>query len=376
MDRPTVLFVGCAPIRFNGDEEDKSLVALIYFLRTHLGCDFVSVLDDQDVQDELVRFKALGDRLLCILIQEDPSDATGWVPGHLEVVTLAQREFASVPLAIIPYPRFSLIKDGDVPGVPVMDDNSEALITLIRDRLHGIVVPVDYFGAVTDWERDELLTNLERSHWVTSAGEELAIPDRNGRICAQLLRLRLTPPSLVKNEFDDALQNEEGLAPISPTVYITELRRLKRMNDAERWVFLESLRVMQGYFEVEHVLVFAGHSLGGFIKGFAFDPETGERVLASGHGSHKLARLRLISRLEYIDELRLGRGIGDRDEIEKRIVWGLVYTRVDNFSSPILECVGSRDDRQIQAAARVLIREGEFLPVDYEGRLIDDGQNI
>jgi len=218
------------------------------------------------------------------------------------------------------------------------------------------------------WEMAETLERLYREDHAEDEEEGFSVPvDHNQMLVSSAFRLNLLPGELEGRRYDQCQKTDFALKPC-PSLIKEDLEKLRGLNGVQKVQFMNKL------FETRETV----GGLGPRIKGFAFDPETGESLI-TGQGMHESAAYFLAMRLEKMDFM-MGKQITESpQEKSYRMLSGLVYLKAPSLASPVLILgnVDTKDEKHVQTprgerekkALDLLKGRGEFIIMDRHGNL-------
>lgn len=354
---------------------------LAYFLTNDCDCDLQLYDHPSELKDNVDYLRGLlvaGRLLLVIVKQSEYSDS------HKRALQFIRSRLSrTCPVVVIPDGYEDRFQPRAKDRTTFAYDHTEpALAELVRCLRREWKPAQTWSGAETVEDQAILRSQLEhayRTHYLEQEDGVLAVPDHEGQVVAEALRLRLLPAACLKSEFDDTLvRRPRDLPAVTATVYQEDLAKLRAMTDAERDAFEEYLLREEGYVPypgggVQKVRA----SLGWNVQGFAIDPVTFESLTTDGFGMHANAKMFLAQRIEVIDALQRGRDRFDLETDERagssgRIVTGLIYRGVKGFSTPVVRLgMGWPDEEDLRRVARYLIGQQQLIPITMRGNPIE-----
>ena len=372
MSRPVVIYVE-EDWDVVGDLPNTKRDTLLYLLRTYCGCDVVTYQSIWEFRADIWRVRKLAEskRIVLFMVcqQEDMDD-------HKVFKRIVRRRLASrAPIVIVSDVWGKKRARGSFKRKTFVYWHGEEHLVELAKRLADKHKPsADWYGMETISEQAVLYDNLHLAYFKNYlvADDGMGVPDVNGMVVAEALRLRLLPSELVKEEFDDAIWHLSlCLKPSRDNIYDTETQKIREMTEGQRRVFEYRMRDVFGH----------GVSLGDRVRGYAIDPITLEYLIIGGFGSHRTAKIFLPARIREIESFYRPwwrfPDDGSYEEFcrqcEKRIVAGLILDGVEGFATPILmlddyEFVSSEHLRKV---ANHLYRQKQLIPVDQSGYLIE-----
>jgi len=366
------------------NDENPNRDALSYFLRERCGCEVISYYNGYYFEEDLARLKRYADYgvlALVIVKQEEYSDQ------HQRIIELVRKDISvGLPIVVIPKgwgdKRFDGSSDDEL--VYAFDYDNGGLIELIDNFVASWGPPSDWLRAETRENQAILMSQLEmayRKHYLGDNDElALGVPDYNGQIVAEALRIRLLPSQLLKAEFDDTIEEvSRDFITTERKVYEEEVSRIRAMSDAERTDFNHLLMRARGYEPAEGGGIYVRRvGCGGGVNGFAIDPVTMETLITRRLGEHHMAKDKLSRRVQSIEGLQTGVGIyGLTEEGYRECCWriisGLIFSDIEGFFTPILQLHREDVEEEDLKKAAGYIRGGQkFIPVTSDGYLIEE----
>jgi hypothetical protein len=241
----------------------------------------------------------------------------------------------------------------------------------------------DWLGAETREDEGILISQLENAYRVNYLGDNedgmFGVPDHNHMIVAEALRIKLLPSACIKAEFDDTIPTfVRQFDVVQTSTYRKELKRIRKMTDEQRTAFNHTLMRIRGHEPAEGGGVYVQRaSCGDKVSGFAIDPVSLETMFVYQFGLHHAVGEMLADRIRNIDALVKRKRFGDMTEDEERdcrwrLITGLIFAEVDGFTTPILQLYGMENDPgHLARVARFLKDQQKFIPVDYEGKIME-----
>ncbi|MFA6273593.1 MAG: hypothetical protein WC662_00330 [Candidatus Paceibacterota bacterium] len=224
---------------------------------------------------------------------------------------------------------------------------------------------VNWLGAETKRDQAIIMVQLRKAYQnnylLENEEEMLGIPDFNGQIVAEALRIHLlSDPILVKAEFDDAIKGEEEKqVPIPLSVYEQETKKLQSMTKEEIYS-LETLMLREEGYERDRgsSCLIKIDTCSNNIKGFAIDTQSFVTLTTSDYGMHYYASEELAWKIYQWSS-------------HHNIVGGLIVHKVGGFTTPILRLFNhplatSCSEEQSKAIAEFIKKEGKYLLVDHD----------
>ena len=379
--KPIVAYIASDNSGSFGDD-NPNRDALIYFLREHCGCEVVQYRDNCDFSEDLPRLKRYSDCrqiILMIVKQEEYSDQ------HERVLQSVRKQLsATLPIVVISH-GWSDKRFGGSPEnlVFAFDYIDTGLVELVNRLVAEWKPPLNWLGAETAEDQATLMAQLEnayRKHYLGDDNEGMfGTPDHNHMIVAEALRLRLLPVEFLKSEFDDTIEEvRRAFAPAKSSVYNREVAKIRKMTDKERKTFSHALLRARGYVLAERGGVYVNRaSYGNNVNGFAIDPVTLETSITYRFGQHHLCKDILAQRIRAIEALRNRKHLYELDddgerECRWRLITGLIFSKIDGFTTPLLQLyIGEADSEQVRKIVRFLREQQKFIPVDHKGQLIE-----
>lgn len=304
------------------------------------------------------------------------------------VSRIRERLAAPLPVVVIPEDRYGderFQPDPSDPLLYVLEHEEIRFKNLLRDIAASWIPPLNRLGADSPSEQALLYSQLlqaYRNSYLVGDREDtvLGVPDVNGQVVAEALRIDQTPTSLLRAEFDTVLDPyDHPVLVADSSIYLEESRRIRYFSDAERERFVNILYRMRGQ-EVEGDIVrVVSVSCGEQVNGFAIDPATLEYLITTRFSEHHLAKQKLASRIVWIGKMReqFTRERMFETDLQNQIIKGLVFRDVEGFQTPVVQlhlydsCFEQEDLERVVAFLR---ERRMFIPVTYDGELIRAGE--
>lgn len=224
-------------------------------------------------------------------------------------------------------------------------------------------------------QRERLAELLRRAYWATHAESDLlGVPDHQQAAILQHLRLRIIPAEHVAENFESHLQRSSTLFSAPQRYFENDLRRFRRLTDAQREELQQLMMEAEGY--VQHNGRWESNVEGmGEIEAFVFDDVTGRHIVRSGIGVHFLA---VVALYESIRPKELGKrwplapAERQRDlalRMERMIAGFILY--LPGWSTPFLHLWEKEPNVPLELwreNARRVQRLKLFLVAEHDGR--------
>jgi hypothetical protein len=279
----------------------------------------------------------------------------------------ADMALGNTPILLMDGPSVDLSAMEKHQTITVFKDLDEPLMALV-DGLIASWRPLDWLGWAGTLATEQIgCQTLKRWHALDCDGRELVEPDDNHRIVAAALRLRLLPCSLLAEAYDQHLPEEQPSdEAVSTSAYEQACEATRRMSDEERQELLDNLARRTW-----------GEYLGTSVRGLAIELTTGQIITTSGEGLHGQAAHYLLVQTESF--MQMDHKSGREQHRQYYIVSGWVVHSCPGLSLPVAflgRYDWEKDEPVIPAekrrqAAYILRRDGRFLPIDHEGRLVE-----
>lgn len=353
MSKPVVLVIGSDDL---GLDKGMSYYrdGFCYHLKETFGCEtlifdniykFLNAIED-------VKFLNKTGRLVMALVIQDKHEKD----EHLRISKILRKRICrNLPIVRIK----NIWGSGSIRGYWFED---KKLQKLIKEQLSNFNPIKNYFGVETRSESNSLLSQLEKAYWRNYSD---TISSTNDQVVFEALRLRLLPPELIKEEFDDALRNTVNFDAIQLSIFQKECKLIKDMSPEEREDFLERLQRLIGS---------VGGSCGDNVSALAIDPITLQYSISSGFGNHNVAKIDTAGRMKMAIRLKTGESLTYKEEteIEATILNGLIV-KVNRFKTPILRIMHDESDVPrdvLMRIGQVFIEKRELIPVDWHANLL------
>lgn len=377
MARPVIVYVEREMKSNDLDNSDRG--ALVYLFGVHCGCEVVLYDSVWEFEGDLrkVRLLAESERVaLFIFAQEKYSD------DHKRAIKLVRRKLQlDIPIAVVSNVWDNRCRNSSARKIRVFCHDDPKLLELASDLVLRCRPRGDWLGAETAADQAVLYRQLETVYRKNYLGpnEELvlAVPDVNGQVVAEALRIKLLPVELVKEEFDDKLERpSHDFGQVAVDIYETEVARIHAMNDSERRKFDDDMSRAMG----REPLASGGYfvrrvGLGDDIAGFAIDPVTLETTTTSGFGLHHFAKDQLFYRIRHIESFRHRDKGGLTEKLYRECHWRLIgglILQMRGFASPIIVLYQEDSpDSDLKKVAGYILRQRKFIPVTADGQLIE-----
>jgi len=235
----------------------------------------------------------------------------------------------------------------------------------------------NFFDAHTTRDVEMLSCALQVAYEKNYLGEHeefsLAVPDFNGQVVTEALRLRLMPPEVIQKEFDQVVARELSTAEtpsIEEGVYQQELQRLRQMSEQDRKIFYDQVEDRFGRYPDGKGGYFSDNdiSCGPGLKGFAIDVDSLVFLVTEGFGGHRLASQLLYLKLDELCEYRENQPVERKDQM----LGGFVF-KLDGWQTPFVS-LGDMQYTEKEIRERVLgflFSSRRFIPLDDENRLLE-----
>lgn len=356
---------------FSNINYDKD--ALAYFLRKDCGCEVIQYLYDIYFEQDIDRIKRyyIYNHLLLVLVKQEKYDSR----QHEAVINLVRSFSNETPIVVIPngWGEERFVGD-ESKKLYAYHHTSKELINLVRKLRSEWKPTLDWLGAETELDRSVLSRQLEDAYVSNHLDDDgmLGTPDYNHMVVAEALRLRLIPSVFIKKEFDDTIKpNTNDFNVVRDNVFNEEVLRIANMNDVEKKQFENKLLRKRGYEPCESGGVYVRDvSCGNDVNGFAIDPVTLETYITSRFGEHHMAARFLEQRIVLIEHLRNDCDyLGEDQEYQcrGRIRKGLIFSRVEGFSTPILQLHTYGVSRRV---SKFIYGLKKFIPINTDGELL------
>jgi hypothetical protein len=244
---------------------------------------------------------------------------------------------------------------------------------------------LDWFIPETKKDQSEIIKNLRNAYQKNYLGNQeeghSCVPDDNGQIVAEAIRLRLMSGAIVGEEFDSTLGQEETEEKKSdPEIFNQEVEIIRNLDKDGRIDLVRKIRYEIGYEIVDGVEKKIGHSRR--IRGFAIDPLTFEYLISFRSGDHFRAHKMLEARILQIATLKYKKYSYSCEKLEKllcaRIIRGLLIDLTESFRFPILYLSNEYDElfnrrtsrKNLRRICQHVLNDYKFIPVDVQGNLI------
>lgn len=366
--KPTVVYIESdSSGTFSENNYDKD--ALIYFLRNQCECEVLhylwDILFEKDIE-KIKRYYTYNHLMLVIVKQEDYSDQ------HEVVINLVRSLSKDTPIIVIPSWGEKRFKGNACKKLYAFHHSSKELISLVTKLRSEWIPSEDWLGVETSQGRAILTEQLKDAYLANHFCDDgmLGTPDYNHMIVAEALRIKLIPSDFIKEEFDDTIKSDKNnFAIIDDSVFKKEIKIIAQMNDGERKEFLNKLmRKMNREPCDSGGYVVTDVSCGSGVNGFAIDPITLETQFTYRFGEHHLAGQLLEYRVECIEQMLHNGPLSEDEELDckSRIITGLIFSKVNGFSIPILRLqVNCIDKRTID----FLYSLKKFIPINVNEKI-------
>jgi len=351
--------------------------ALAFVIKNDCHCDVLQCENSYRCEDVLPVIEgAISQKRAILVIAKQEK----YIDDHLNIIKLFRQTFSSeVPIVIIPeYGEERFVPTPDDHGIYIYNHTDPELIDFIQTLKKDFSPNLDWFDIETDEEKlmltDYLSKVYVRNYFENDDDRNLGLPDYNGQIVAEVLRLRLLPPELIKTEFDDVLRRPKIFKKVLPEIYNNELKRMRGMNQEEKDQFTYKLMRAKGYYQMDGGRQKRDISFGENLSAYAIDPVTLVSTTTFGFGAHKYAIEKLHYEVMYIQDLRkrISPTEWEEDEITDRIIFGLILENLDGFATPFLSIFeGGYNEKELKRAINFVISEGKYIPVTFYGSLIE-----
>ncbi len=368
MVRPIVIIIG----DICDDDYNSIIAALKYVIENDYKGEFIQYLEGVDSNLAEIKEKFASGRVILFIIFHDKYDKAGeMLTRDINSIrnNISKNIIIAVDTEIKSYAN--QIRPKNIVKFSHWDHVIGKTINKLTDDFYA---QLKSFDVETPEERDllknQLLSNYQKS--IDNNIGDFGRGDENQQLAAEIMRLRLSAPTTIKDQFDNQLTKRYPyLASFSPEDYSEALKKFQEMDNKAKKVFYRNLMLAQNLEPLEgggfHVTkVGHGDKNGSFI----LHEQTMLFEISFGFAEHAVAQDRLRKKMAKIESIREGKHIEDTSICLQHTIEGLIIPKIDGHLIPFLILYENKGELT-KKIFDFLISQRTFILIDNNGNLIN-----